>query len=244
MHAPDSGLSAGEFPTTHWSVILGSRQGSDRQASLNALFSQYWPVLYRYFRSLSGCDHHQAKDWVQDFLLFLLERDVLEVADPERGRFRTYLRTVARNFWIDRLKHEGAQKRGGSRIPLSLDLTEDPSWAPPAAGETPERAFDRDWARQVLERAVGETRAELRSLERLDAAEAFRLRYLEADGEQYEHIARRIGTSVTHVKNALTLAREVFRRRLRAIVREVVEGGGDVDPEVAEILDLAGKGLP
>ncbi len=229
------------FPTTHWTTILATGDAGARRTSFNTLFRGYWPVLYRYFRWLSGCGHEEAKDLVQDFFVFMLEQDLIAAADPGRGRFRTFVCTAARNFWCDHRRRERALKRGGGSRHVALDLSAEPFWAPPAPGETPEQAFDRDWATHVLDRAIAETESTLLSLNRSDAVEAFRIRYLDGGTEQHEEIARRLGRSLSQVKNALTLARDVFRQALRKIVREGVQDDAEVEPEIEYLLELANK---
>ena len=45
----------------------------------------------------------------------------LRVADPERGRFRSFLLTRLKHFLSDERKKIHAQKRGGGQIIISLD---------------------------------------------------------------------------------------------------------------------------
>jgi RNA polymerase sigma-70 factor (ECF subfamily) len=139
----------GGFPKTHWSIILSSGDPADRQHRLESLFKLYRSILFRYFRSISHASQEQCEDMLQDFWLFVMEHDLLSVANPERGRFRTFLRYSAKNFWRDRVRHETAQKRGGKVKRVSLEKSEeDPRWTPSAAGVSPEETFDRDWAGQ------------------------------------------------------------------------------------------------
>ena len=46
----------------------------------------------------------QARDLTQDFFAYLLERDVIARADPARGRFRAFLRTVCARNLADRFR--------------------------------------------------------------------------------------------------------------------------------------------
>jgi DNA-directed RNA polymerase specialized sigma24 family protein len=81
-------------------------------------------------------------------------------------------------------------------------------------------------------------------MNRVDASEVFRLRHLEGAVRSYEEIANHMGSSVSQVKNALTLARETFRETMREVVAEVTETPEEVDTEIGYVLDLAEEGLP
>src|SRR5262245_22120761 len=88
-----------EFTTTPWSVVLTAGAGEPERAAqaLERFCGVYWPPLYAYIRR-QGHDVEQAKDLTQEFFARLLEKDYLRLADPARGRFRTFLLTSLKNF--------------------------------------------------------------------------------------------------------------------------------------------------
>jgi len=90
---------AGRFATTHWSVVLaaGEPESTRHHQALEALCNTYWFPLYVYLRR-QGSDAHQAEDYTQAFLAFLLEKQALSKADPKRGRFRSFLLASLKNF--------------------------------------------------------------------------------------------------------------------------------------------------
>src|SRR4051794_7423793 len=96
------GEGPGHFPTTKWSRVLaaGDRQGPQTRDALAALCGAYWYPLYAYIRR-RGHSAEAAQDLTQDFFAYLLERDVLSKADRDRGRFRSFLRTVCGNYLSD-----------------------------------------------------------------------------------------------------------------------------------------------
>jgi RNA polymerase sigma-70 factor (ECF subfamily) len=47
----------------------------------------YWNPVFAFIRR-SGYDRDEAQDLTQAFFALLLEKNFLEVADPQRGRFR------------------------------------------------------------------------------------------------------------------------------------------------------------
>ena len=113
---------AGRFATTHWSVVLaaGQPESTGYRQALEVLCQTYWFPLYAYLRR-HGNDAHQAEDYTQAFLAFLLEKHGLRLADPKRGRFRSFLLTSLKNFLSNERARAGAQKRGGGEPRISLD---------------------------------------------------------------------------------------------------------------------------
>jgi len=89
---PDHG--AGLFSTTQWSLIVaaGDSRHPDARDALAALCEVYWYPVYAQIR-FRGRDPESAKDLTQGFFAELLERRTLKVADPDRGRFRSFLKT-------------------------------------------------------------------------------------------------------------------------------------------------------
>ena len=117
--------AAGDFPTTHWSrVIAAGDPGSpSAREALAELCQSYWFPLYAYIRR-RGHDPDRAQELTQDLFVRLLEKKVLAAADPARGRFRAYLRAVCTDFLANRRDWERAQKRGGDRDFIPIDIAE------------------------------------------------------------------------------------------------------------------------
>ena len=83
------------FNTTHWSVVLAAGRPSSptAAAALEALCRMYWYPLYAFVRR-KGHDPDEAQDLTQSFFARLLERDFIQRADSNKGRFRSYLLTA------------------------------------------------------------------------------------------------------------------------------------------------------
>ena len=86
----------------------------------------------------------------------------LAMADPARGRFRSFLLTAVKNFLASEWKREGAKKRGGGVNTISLDyaIGETRLGLQPADTNTPEAAFDRNWAVTLLEHVLARLETE------------------------------------------------------------------------------------
>src|SRR5437588_9286436 len=157
--------SAGDpqFHTTQWSLIVAAAgQDSEKsQAALADLCQAYWYPVYAFIRR-RGASAEDARDLTQEFFATLLEKDYLADADPNRGRFRAFLLTTVSRFAAKQQEKAVAQKRGGSRRIVSLNVDEGESryQREPAHDWTPERIFERRWALTLLDRTLTRLRDE------------------------------------------------------------------------------------
>src|ERR1044071_2122421 len=123
-----------QFPTTRWSLVVAAGD-SDRPESRSALVSlceNYWYPLYAYLRR-RGYPADQAQDLTQEFFIRVLEGRYLDRADPERGRFRSFLLSSLKFFVADEEDRNRAHKRGGGALlPLEFPSGEDGHHAEPA----------------------------------------------------------------------------------------------------------------
>src|SRR5581483_11396817 len=152
-----------DFATTRWSIVVaaGHRSSPDSKRALEVLCSAYWYPLYAYVRRRVP-DVNEAQDLTQAFFAQLLEKNYVGSATPERGRFRAFLLTAFKHFLTKEWDKAKAQKRGGGRVPISLDFESADSSLrmEPTTELTPEQVYDREWAMallaRILERLQGE----------------------------------------------------------------------------------------
>jgi DNA-directed RNA polymerase specialized sigma24 family protein len=113
--------SQGAFLTTRWSrvVLAGDSEHPEAHAALSSLCQDYWRPLY-YFARRKRHSPEDAQDLTQGFIMGLLESGSLAKADPDRGRFRTFLLGSFCHYLANRQRDEGALKRGGGLTLLSL----------------------------------------------------------------------------------------------------------------------------
>jgi RNA polymerase sigma-70 factor (ECF subfamily) len=224
---------AGLFPTTHWSLILAGRDDtSSRGELLGKLIETYWRPVYVYMRA-KGLAVDDAKDAVQGLFAQLLERDFVRRLDPARGRLRHYLKASADHYVINRHERESAARRGGGLRPVPFD-TEliERTWD--ARHEGPDRAYEREWALGLMERALTRLRAEFESGRRRGDASTL-LRFFGFDAPPtYEDAAAACGMTPAQFKSALHRARQRYRELLREEVGATV-GAVVVDDELREL---------
>jgi RNA polymerase sigma-70 factor (ECF subfamily) len=106
-----------DFPTTRWTVVLaaGDPARKESREALVSLCENYRYPLYACVRR-RGYSADQAQDLTQDFFVRILEGRYLNRADPEKGRFRSFLLTSLKFYLADEGDRSRAQKRGGAAL--------------------------------------------------------------------------------------------------------------------------------
>jgi RNA polymerase sigma-70 factor (ECF subfamily) len=180
-----------------------------------------------------------AQDLTQDFFVKILERNWLEHADPNRGRFRSLLLTSLQNFLNSAAERTHTRKRGGDVEFVSWDdwMAEAPSQLSISAQAldslSPERLFDLRWATTVVEQALRRLREECEGKDRLRLFYALS-RHLTEEREEvsYANLSATLGVAETAVKKQLHTMRQRYRSLLRDEVAHTVENPADVEDEI------------
>lgn len=223
------------FATTRWTLVAAAGRDStpESRRALAELCEAYWYPLYAFVRR-KGYQPAEAQDMTQSFFAEILEKDRLQLADQNRGRFRSFLLTSLQNFLNNQVRGERAAKRGGGRILFTLDFEqgEERYLCEPSHGLTPERIFERRWATELLDRTVERLRAEYVLTERAALFERL-LPHLGGDaGMAYEQLGSEVGMTAGAVKVAAHRLRKRCRELLRAEIGQTVASDGDIDEEL------------
>lgn len=224
-------------------LAAGHQSSPAADAALAELYERYWFPIYAYFRRRINDPHH-AEDLTQEFLCRLNEKNLWAAADPERGRFRSFLLAAARNFLAGQWKRDGARKRGGGVRTHSLDTAAGESRLSrhPADTHTPEAEFDRRWAITLLERVLSHLEAEFAASGKL---EQFQILQAFLTGRSSEtslaEAATRLGTSEGAVKTAAHRLRRRYRELLREEIAETVASPEEVDDEIRSLFEALGQ---
>jgi RNA polymerase sigma factor (sigma-70 family) len=236
--------SGGRFTSTQWSLVLaaGDSQDPNSREALATLCETYWYPIYALVRHL-GSDPDRAQDLTQGFFADLLERRAFKVAKPERGRFRSFLRTALKYYLSHERDRTRARKRGGGKQPLSLDFDDAESRYRLEAtdDQSPDKLFERRWARAMLTRAIGRLREETGA-----SADGDRLRRLlpfltgETPRPTYAEVAAELGSSEVAVKAAVHRMRRRFGKLLREEVAQTVGNPIEIDEELRHLFAVLG----
>ncbi len=234
------------FATTHWSLVLaaGESRSERSERALAELCSQYWYPLYAYTRR-RGYDPDDARDLTQAFFTKLLEKQDLRVADPRRGRFRTFLLSSMKNFLAGEWRKEHALKRGGEVEVLSLDFdsAEECYGIEPALELSPEAIYERRWALGLLERAVTDLKGQYEEAGNAELFDALKGFLGEDDVLPYSDLAQRLGQSEGALRTAASRLRTRWRKRLRELVSETVSEEKDIHDELRTLIVSVDSGL-
>ena len=231
-----------QFTTTHWSVVLAAAEpGSESgELALSTLCRNYWYPLYAYVRR-QGHGPDEAQDLTQSFFARLLEKNYLGLANPERGRFRTFLLSSLKNFLVNDWRRDQRRKRGGTEPGLSLDemSPEERFAAEPADTLNPERIYEKRWASTLLEHVLARLRQDYASSGRADLFDALK-DYLwgEKNLAAYAEAAAALGLSEGAVKVAIHRLRQRYRDLLRAEIANTVASPEEVDEELRHLIDV------
>ena len=233
------------FLTTHWSVVLaaGSGDATRAQTALARLCQTYWFPLYAQVRR-RGHSPHDAQDLTQEFFARLLEGRVLASADPNRGRFRSFLLAALNHFLAHEWERARAQKRGGGRQIISLDLAlaEQRYDLEPADTSSPDKLFDKHWAGALLEEVLSQLEAEYQQAGKAELFGALKQTLTGTrESQPYAGLATQLGLSEGAVKVAVHRLRKRYRELLRAEVAHSVADPEQTDDELRYLLaTLAG----
>ncbi len=200
------GPGGGRFPATRHSAVLAAQSTDliERERGLAILLETYWRPAYKYVRIRFGESNEDAKDLTQSFFMRALEKDFFDGYDPEKGSFRTYLRTCLDRFVAQR--EEGRRprealagrsaaaarlrgRRGRALAAGSSRSRVDGPVLPRRVGAEPLRALGRAAARRVREARQGPSVSALRALRARPRPR--READLRAAGRGVRHSARR-----------------------------------------------------
>jgi len=223
-----------QFPTTRWTLVVaaGDPRRKETRVALVSLCENYWYPLYAYLRR-RGYPADQAQDLTQEFFVRLLEGRYLDRADPEKGRFRSFILTSLKFFVADESDRNRAQKRGGGAVvPLEFSSGEERYQREPAHDETPERIFERRWALAVLDRVVETLRNEFILHGRPEHFERLKVFLLGQSDTPYAELAREMNTSEGALKVAIHRLRKRYRELFRQEIADTVADPAEVEAEL------------
>ena len=231
--------SAAQFPQTLWSMVLEAGQGPSSRSrdALATLCRAYWFPLYAFLRR-QGKSPHDAQDLTQAFLLHVVEKHTLTRAQPDKGRFRSFLLASLQYFIADERDKQNAKKRGGGAIFISLDNqdAEQRYVAEPAHNLDPAKLFERRWATTLIERTLARLESEFVEPSRKARFEQLQ-NFLLGDPKtlSYAQVGQRLGIREGAVKVAVLRLRQRFRELLRLEIASTVSTEEEIDEEMQHL---------
>lgn len=244
MKATHSG--GGAFPTTDWGLFVDIRSGSPakKRAALDILARRYWKPVFR-FLQFSGKDEESAKDLTQAFFAEWIETNAFAKADEQKGRFRSFMLASLKRFAANEHRADQAQKRRPAAGLLSLDELMDNEEKPfePEDAETPDKAFDRAWAVEVVGRVLKHLEAECRNKGQKAHFDIFSKRLIQpilygVAAPSMADLGKVHGLTDKQAGNLLETAKRAYRRLLEEEIRLYAASDSEVSEEVRDIFAI------
>jgi RNA polymerase sigma-70 factor (ECF subfamily) len=225
--------------STQWTKLFAAHQdqGDAATAAQKELLLRYYGAVYRYLLGTLR-DPAAAEELTQDFAVRFLRGDFRR-ADPQRGRFRDFVKTALRHLARDHWR-----KQGRAPVPLPSDGPE------PADADAPDQPFLDRWREELLAQAW----AALAEVERQGGQPYHAVLRGKVEGARSAQLAARLsaewGKPFTEdgVRQVLHRARQKFAELL---VEEVARSLQTSEPEALErelielgLLDYCRSALP
>ena len=236
---PGLARGAGQFTTTHWSVVLTAAEGSGTVSAeaVAQLCSAYWYPLYAYVRR-KGYEASDAQDLTQEFFARFLEKHSVGTVDRRKGKFRSFLLASLEHFLAKEWTRAHRLKRGGGKTFVAWDGCdpEERYRLEPAHTETAEHTYERRWALAVLEQAMARLADEYAGAGKGPVFAALQP-FLSGDegSVSYPNLARQLEMGEGAVRVAVHRLRQRYGDAVRAEIARVVPRPEDADDELRHL---------
>ena len=230
-----------DFPSTRWSLVSDARGGEARkQGAIETLCESYWHPVYSFIRR-TGKPPAEAEDITQSFFQKILSQEYIQLAEKERGKFRSFLLAALKRHMADLHRKATTLKRGGNVWITSFDrdLAEKNYSREPSDSLTPDLIFQRRWVTSLLERVMADLRAEYVANGKgrtFDVLESF-ISWNDA-GRPQQDAADELGIRVAALRVELFQLRRRFKQMLENSVAETLAATEDLESELDELRNV------
>jgi RNA polymerase sigma-70 factor (ECF subfamily) len=218
------------FPQTMWKRLR--QAASQKTTAVNEFVNSYRSPL-RAFIAASGVPEREVEDLLQEVFMELFQKKLLEAADANRGRFRSFLLGVTKNVLRNWKRKASADKRSSSAPHVSLDERfgpdDDAKLSDLLAAPRQDETFDSLWMEHLVRRSLDRLKAE---------CEEKKLRYHEALREflqqdvSYSEIAARMKLSEHQIRNYIHRGRKKLVEGIRAEIAAYCSSAEEFEDEV------------
>lgn len=220
----------GLFLTTQWTLLEKSLSPGNVEVE-DELCRRYWHPVHQYFLRF-GAAPDEAADLTQDFFVSFLDKGGFSRADRNKGRFRSFLLAAVKNHYLNQRRADSRLKRGGHLdfVPVHDELDR-------STGLTPEEAFEKAWAEDLLSSAARKVREEWEGKGRPFS----KLSPYLTDGRQapkLEETARELGISLPALKSAVVRLRSRFLQIVKEEVRATVVDPAEEEEELRHLIKI------
>jgi len=192
--------------------------------------------LYVFVRR-QGQSAEDAQDLVQGFFAKAIEKNFVAAAEPEKGRFRSFLLLALKRFMANEWDRVHREKRGGGREIISLDEqnTELRYKAEPPDEMSPDKAFERQWALTLLQQVLDRLCAEFSTPGKTRLFEEVKVFLSGEKGGAYAEIGARLEMTESAIKVTVHRLRKRYRELLRLEIANTVDSLQAIDDEIRNL---------
>ncbi len=231
------------FPPTRHSVIERLRAGhaAGRSEAFGDLVQGYWKPVYKYLRLRWRQSAEEAEDTTQAFFAEALEHAWFDRYEPEKARFRTFVRLCVDRLVMNAQQAAGRAKRGGGAQVLSIDFAGAEHELLGQAAVVPEAddLFKREFVRALLDRSIRSLRDECLSRGRERRWRVFERYDLATESRPgYAELAAELGLTAGQVTGYLAQVRRAFKTHTVAELRTLCGSAEEFRREARELLGL------
>ena len=234
------------FCTTRWTLVLRSRgEEPEARAALSDLCGAYWTPVFRFLRR-EGRDEDQSRELAQAFFARLLAGGGIENADPEKGRFRSYLLGGLKHFLAEQRRNEGRQKRGGGAVVESIEAggteTSPGLQIHDSTATVPDAYFDGEWALALMDRGLVTVQAAYRESGKEAQFEILKA-WLIGDTESLSQAdaAKELNMTPGAIKVAIHRLRKAFGDAIRAEIAQTVSDPEEIAGELRYLIEVLSR---
>jgi hypothetical protein len=210
---------------------------------IGALLERYWKPVYCYLRR-TGCDNEQAKDLTQGFFHeVVLNRRLIERADPSQGRFRVFLLHALKQYVIDTRRRQSTRAKIPPEKLVSLEIGHLPVLPQTVLQWSPEECFTYAWKSAILDQTLAKVRDDCLRAGQETHWRLFRDRLVRPtlegrDAPSLRELCQRYDlASEKTASNMVITVRRRFQRVLREHLRSTVGSDAEADEELRDILE-------
>ena len=236
------------FLTTHWSLIGHIQSEDDKDGILiGLLLDRYWKPIYCYLRH-KGYDNEEAKDLTQGFLHeVVLNRNLIQRADPSKGRFRTFLLHALDQYLLNEKRRQNTQKRSPKGKLVSFDIISPPALPEAVSRLNPEDSYNYAWTASMLDQVFSEV--ETKCLEddlevhwRVFQDKVVEPILGESSPPSFADLCEKYGIDdQKKVANMITTVKRRLQKSLSQFIRNTATSDDEMHKEFAEIVQFFSK---